>query len=343
VQEIYKHYEGRPLLAGVSFGIVEGETLCLLGPSGSGKSTLLRIIAGLEQAEGGRILWNGEDLSRVPVHRRRFGLMFQDYALFPHRTVEQNVAFGLRMQGLSITEIQQRVKNMLEKMNMLSFAKRRVTDLSGGEQQRVALARALAPQPRLLMLDEPLGALDRALRTQLIAELRYLLHESKVPAIYVTHDQEEAFEIADRIALLHNGKIVQMGTPEEVYTNPASVWVAEFLGLSNLIPGKVLSLYPLQAQTDFGCWEVGCKAPEGLQIGDQLTVLLRPWGARIQTEPGRGNILFGRVEDVIFRGESYRLILQCGEGKFHFYFEQPPSVGEMVRLYIPPESTRCLY
>ncbi len=342
VQEIFKHYEGCPLLKGVSFEVAEGETLCLLGTSGSGKSTLLRIIAGLEQAELGRVLWNGEDLAHIPVHRRHFGLMFQDYALFPHRTVEQNVAFGLRMQGLSVVEIQQRVKEMLEKVNMLSFAKRRVTDLSGGEQQRVALARALAPRPRLLMLDEPLGALDRALRTQLIAELRYLLRESKIPAIYVTHDQDEAFEIADRVALLHNGKIVQSGTPAEVYTNPASIWVAEFLGLSNLMLGKVLSLCPLQVKTDFGCWEVGCKAPEGLQIGDRLAILLRPWGASVQTEPGTENVLSGKVVDVVFRGEGYRLVLQCGEVKFQFYCEKPLGVGEMIRLYIPPESVICL-
>lgn len=341
VQAIYKHFEGQPLLKGVSFEVAKGETLCLLGASGSGKSTLLRIIAGLEQPEQGRILWNGEDLARVPVHRRNFGLMFQDYALFPHRTVEQNVAFGLRMQGLPSEEIQLRVKEALEKVNMLGFAKRRVTDLSGGEQQRVALARALAPKPRLLMLDEPLGALDRTLRTQLIAELRYLLRESKIPAVYVTHDQEEAFEIADRVALLHQGKIVQMGTPAEVYTYPYTVWVAEFLGLMNFISGRVLSLQPLLVQTDLGQWRVGCNVPKDLQVGDLLTLLLRPWGARLD-EQGTENVLTGRVEDVVFRGEGYRMILQCDGGKFQFYLASPLTVGETIKLHVPPESVLCL-
>ena len=167
IRDIWKSYEGQPLLNGVSFSLEAGETVCLLGRSGSGKSTLLRIIAGLETAERGQVLWQGQDLSAVPVHLRQFGLMFQDYALFPHRDVAENVGFGLRMQGLSKAEISLRVAEALEQVNLAAFAKRRVTDLSGGEQQRVALARALAPRPRLLMLDEPLGALDRALREQL--------------------------------------------------------------------------------------------------------------------------------------------------------------------------------
>lgn len=342
VWEIHKHYEGQSLLKGVSFEVAEGETLCLLGASGSGKSTLLRIIAGLEHPEQGKVLWNGEDLARVPVHRRSFGLMFQDYALFPHRTVEQNVAFGLRMQGLPSEEIQRRVKEVLEKVNMLGFAKRRVTDLSGGEQQRVALARALAPRPRLLMLDEPLGALDRTLRTQLIAELRYLLRESRIPAIYVTHDQEEAFEIADRVALLHQGKIVQAGTPAEVYMNPSTIWVAQFLGLMNFISGKVLSLQPLRVQTDLGQWVVGCNAAKSWEVGDLLTLLLRPWGARLRDEQKTENVLTGKVEDIVFRGEGYRVVLQCGGMKFQFYLANSPGVGATVSLYVPPECVFCL-
>ena len=172
VNDVHKTYEESPLLEGVSFIINPDETVCLLGPSGSGKSTLLRIIAGLEQAESGAILWDEKDLHSIPAYQRNFGLMFQDYALFPHRTVAQNVAFGLRMQKLPTAEVQARTNQALETIHMLNLSRRRVTDLSGGEQQRVALARALAPNPRLLMLDEPLGALDRALREQLSRELR---------------------------------------------------------------------------------------------------------------------------------------------------------------------------
>ena len=178
LHEITKNYEGKPLLNGISFEVVSGETLCLLGRSGSGKSTLLRIIAGIESADGGSVQWDGEDLGECPTHLRRFGLMFQDYALFPHQNVAENVAFGLRMQGVTRAEIDRRVKAALEQVNMAGFANRRVTDLSGGEQQRVALARALAPAPRLLMLDEPLAALDRALRQQLQQELREVLQRT---------------------------------------------------------------------------------------------------------------------------------------------------------------------
>jgi ABC-type Fe3+/spermidine/putrescine transport system ATPase subunit len=238
VINIHKTYEGQPLLEGISFTVTPGETVCLLGPSGSGKSTLLRIIAGLEEAEEGRVYWEREDITDVPPHRRRMGMVFQDYALFPHLTVAENVAFGLRMQGWTPQDQQERVREVLELVRLTGFEGRRVTDLSGGEQQRVALARALAPRPRVLMLDEPLGALDRALREALLEELREILRSSDVAAIYVTHDQEEAAAIADRVLILHEGRIVRQGTPYEVWTDPGSLWVARFLGVGNILLGK---------------------------------------------------------------------------------------------------------
>lgn len=231
LKNIYKTYDGKPLLKGISFDVAQGETLCLLGPSGSGKSTLLRIISGLEEAESGDVLWQGESLANVPPHLRNFGLIFQDYALFPHLNVFQNVAFGLRMQKLPKDEILKRVTESLKQAHLTGFESRRVTDLSGGEQQRVALARALAPRPKLLMFDEPLGALDRRLKEYLLAEIREILHKSGVPAIYVTHDQAEAFALAQRVILLNEGEIAQSGSPEEIVAHPASAWVAEFLGL----------------------------------------------------------------------------------------------------------------
>ena len=254
--DIHKTYETQPLLSGISFSVEAGETVCLLGASGSGKSTLLRIISGLEQSESGQVLWNGADLASVPTHERNFGLVFQDYALFPHLSVTENVAFGLKMQNLPQDEIKLRVTASLEQVNLSGFAHRQVTDLSGGEQQRVALARALAPHPRLLMFDEPLGALDRALRDHLLDELRGILHASGVPAIYVTHDQEEAFAIADRIVLLHDGQIVQEGAPVDVFAHPASGWVANFLGLGNVIEGKWLG--DGRVETLLGVLDVDC-------------------------------------------------------------------------------------
>jgi len=231
LRNIYKSYEGSPLLKGISLDLAEGETICLLGPSGSGKSTLLRIISGLEEAESGDVLWDGESIASIPSHERNFGLIFQDYALFPHLNVFDNVAFGLKMQKLGKEEIHQRVDQALKQVDLQGFAKRSVTDLSGGEQQRIALARALAPRPRLLMFDEPLGALDRRLREYLLVEIKEILEKSAVPAIYVTHDQEEAFALAHRVMLLNEGIIVQRGTPTEVYEKPATDWVAAFLGI----------------------------------------------------------------------------------------------------------------
>ena len=239
VHHIHKNYEGRPLLNDISFKLEDGETICLLGASGSGKSTLLRIISGLETPDSGYVSFDGVDLTTVPPHLRDFGLVFQDYALFPHLNVYNNVAFGLKMRRLPQVEINQRVVNALETVNLVGFEKRRVTELSGGEQQRVALARALATRPRLLMFDEPLGALDRTLREDLLNEIRMILHHTSIPAIYVTHDQEEAFAIADRVLILHDGHIVCEGTPMDVWSNPGSVFVAGFLGLGNILEGKV--------------------------------------------------------------------------------------------------------
>jgi spermidine/putrescine transport system ATP-binding protein len=343
VRAIEKSYEGKPLLRGVSFSLEMGDTICLLGASGSGKSTLLRIIAGLEEAEGGDVLWDGKSILDVPVHQRNFGLMFQDYALFPHRSVAENVAFGLRMQELPQDEIDRRVQSALEQVNMAGFARRNVTDLSGGEQQRVALARAIAPRPRLLMLDEPLGALDRTLREQLTGELRQLLHQTGIPTIYVTHDQEEAFALADRLVLLSDGNVVQTGAPVEVYRQPKNAWVARFLGMGNLLAGKVVSTQPLRVLTDLGVFESAPYAGQSYSIGAAVELLLRPGGACDQREQNEKNQLTGAVKDVLFAGENYRVTLDCGQGYiFIFALESPPRRGEVMQLNLAPESVICL-
>jgi spermidine/putrescine transport system ATP-binding protein len=346
VIDIWKTYEGQPLLKGVSFSIKQGETICLLGRSGSGKSTLLRIIAGLETPEQGKVLWEGRDLAEVPVHKRNFGLMFQDYALFPHRTVAENVAFGLRMQNLPRKEIEQRVREALKRINMEAFANRRVTDLSGGEQQRVALARALAPQPHLLMLDEPLGALDRTLREQLIEEVRGVLHETGIPAIYVTHDQEEAFAFADQLVLLHEGQLEQSGPPYEVFNHPASAWVAQFFGQTNLIEGKVSSLSPLGVQTALGQFH-GTTSQQvkknPFRLGDPATVLLRPYGAGLVEKSDGINTIRGTVTDTVFRGEGFRVQLQAqAGGEFSFLLEHALQVGQDITLHILEEGVLVL-
>src|SRR3990172_2724379 len=250
IRDIFKTYENKPLLGGISFSVSQGETICLLGASGSGKSTLLRMIAGLEFPESGHILFNKIDLAQTPPHARDFGLVFQDYGLFPHLNIFDNVAFGLKMRNVPPAKINSRVAEMLDLVNLQGFEKRKVTDLSGGEQQRVALARALAPQPRLLMFDEPLGALDKSLKEDLLNQLRAILHKTKIPAIYVTHDQDEAFTIADRILLLHDGKIIRDGTPDEVWKNPNSFHASRIFLMGNVIEGVITSANKVKTEVD---------------------------------------------------------------------------------------------
>ncbi len=329
VINIHKTYEGQPLLEGISFTVTPGETVCLLGPSGSGKSTLLRIIAGLEEAEKGRVYWEGKDITAVPPHRRRMGMVFQDYALFPHLTVAENVAFGLRMQGWSPQDQQERVREVLELVRLTGFEVRRVTDLSGGEQQRVALARALAPRPHVLMLDEPLGALDRALREELLGELREILRASNVAAIYVTHDQEEASAIADRILILHNGKIVRDGTPFEVWDDPGSLWVAQFLGVGNILFGECDSGSGSPVlRTALGEFPLSC--PHCHPTGTRLGAVLRP--SAVEEHP-EGE-LRARVTDVLFQREHFRVSLENG---LYVFLPRAPQVGEgiAIRLKVP--------
>jgi len=336
VDNIVKSYEGQPLLSGVSFTVDAGETVCLLGPSGSGKSTLLRIIAGLEAPESGHILWDDMDLASTPPHLRDFGLVFQDYALFPHLNVFDNVAFGLRMHMESGSLLpgsrrqavglqNKRVEEVLDLVNLQGFEHRKVTDLSGGEQQRVALARALAPYPRLLMFDEPLGALDRALKEDLLDELRAILQRTNIPAIYVTHDQEEAFAITDRILILHEGRIVCEGSPEDVTTNPCSAWTAKFLGLGNIIDGVVTD--GKKVKTDFGTFTASCSP--NYQEGKTVHLLVRPLEARKES-----NVIEGRVADVLFQKDGYKVTLENG---LYFYLKDAPKVESRILVRVAVE------
>ncbi|HKZ18905.1 MAG TPA: ABC transporter ATP-binding protein [Acidimicrobiia bacterium] len=232
VRDISVEFGPKVALDQVSLDLGQAEILALLGPSGSGKSTLLRAIAGLEEITTGTISFEGEDLAGVPTHLRGFGLMFQTYALFPHLTVAGNVAFGLRMANLEPASIKSRVSEVLEWVGLSELANRRIERLSGGEMQRVALARTLAPNPRLVMLDEPVGALDRRLRERLVEDMADSLRETKLGVIYVTHDHDEARVIADRVALMNNGRIVQTGTYQEIAERPADAWVADFVASS---------------------------------------------------------------------------------------------------------------
>jgi thiamine transport system ATP-binding protein len=268
-------YGARTAVAGVDVSVGAGETVVVLGPSGCGKSTLLRAVAGLEPLAGGRITWEGSDLTGVAPHERRFGLMFQDYALFPHRDVRGNVEFGLRMAGIGAAERSARVAEVLALVGLEGYGDRRVATLSGGEQQRVALARALAPAPRLLMFDEPLGALDRELRERLLEELQALLATGALPALYVTHDHDEAFALADRVVIMRAGLVVQAGTPDAVWRAPVDEWAARFLGFGPAIDAPVSGGV---AQTPWG----DADAPDAISDG-VARVVVRPGAVRLDS------------------------------------------------------------
>ncbi len=349
VSDVQKSFDGTPVLRGVSFEAEEGEVVCLLGPSGCGKTTLLRIVAGLEIAGSGRVVFAGRDLRDVPVHQRGFGLMFQDYALFPHKDVAANVAFGLRMQRLPRPRVAARVAEMLDLVGLAGYERRRVFELSGGEQQRVALARSLAPGPLLVMLDEPLGSLDRARREELMVELRAILKRVGLTALYVTHDQEEAFAVSDRVIVMRAGRIVQRGTPQEVYCRPASPWVARFLGLSNLVPGTVWAAGPpVEVDTPLGRLAVAIPAGEGaapVAAGQEVTLLIRPEATRATGQAG-GAVVEGSVRRSSFRGGHWLLEVEHASGLL-LTFEllgggDPPRPGEQVALALRPGALSLL-
>ncbi|MEN9810296.1 MAG: hypothetical protein RLZZ488_1863 [Pseudomonadota bacterium] len=233
--------DSRPVLNDISLEVREGEFFSLLGPSGCGKTTLLKIISGFLKPASGELFWNGAPITQLPANKRDLNLVFQNYALFPHMNVFENVAFGLRMQKCAEDEIRKRVRESLELVRMDSFAQRRIGDLSGGQQQRIALARAIAPRPKLVLLDEPLGALDLQLRKQMQVELKALQRHLGMTFIYVTHDQEEAFTMSDRIAILNGGELQQIASPEELYETPANRFVAQFIGNANFLAAEIIS------------------------------------------------------------------------------------------------------
>lgn len=304
---------GRAILRDVSLSAAPGETVALLGPSGSGKTTLLRLVAGLDHPSSGAIRFGGEDISRLPAHRRGFGMMFQDHALFPHLDVEGNVDFGLKQAQWEAARRSARRTAVLSLVGLAGFEKRTIEKLSGGERQRVALARALAPQPKLLMLDEPLGSLDRGLRERLATDLRAILESLGVPALYVTHDQFEAFTVADRLAIMSEGRIVRTGTPREVWEDPRTEFVARFLGMDNVVPAAASG-----------------NADAGL-------LLLRDESVSLTDGPGDG-VIAGQVASVHFQGATTELRLVASGATLSFTFpsgQNLPAPGERVHVRVP--------
>jgi len=326
VRAVIHAYDRTPVLRGINLEVKQGEIVCLLGPSGCGKSTLLRLIVGLEQPDVGDIQVNGQSILSIPVHARDFGLMFQDFALFPHMNVRDNVRFGLRMRHVPPDAQETRLREVLELVGLSGFERRDVTILSGGEQQRVALARSLAPNPRLLLLDEPMGSLDATLRDRLLGDLRDIIKRVGLTAIYVTHDQSEAYAVADRVAIMNAGLIEQIDAPHVLYRRPATAFVARFLGLNNILP--VLAQQGNLAQTELGAFRVE---------EQPVAILLHPDGITLSSADDPTAISV-TVRQATFRGARVQLQVKS-EGGTNLSFAIPsdvfiPRIGERVLLEI---------
>ncbi len=334
VVEATKKYRAVTALDGVSLDVGAGEFFALLGPSGCGKTTLMRCIAGFETPDSGRLTLRGVDLAGVPPYRRPVNMMFQSYALFPHLDVFENVAFGLRRKGGAKDAINARVTELLEMTQLAPFGARRINELSGGQRQRVALARALAPRPELLLLDEPLGALDRKLREETQFQLKEIQRKTKTSFVIVTHDQDEALALADRIAVMRAGKVEQIASPLDIYERPATRFVAGFVGETNFVEGVVRRDGAAAFETPFGRLP---RAECALADGARATLSIRPERIGVSRDGGAG--VAGRVEDFVFRGE-YTLLrvrvapdvtLRVGA------YERRFAIGEEVRLTIAPD------
>ena len=319
----------------VSLDVRVGELVALIGPSGSGKSTLLKLVAGLETGHKGCIALGGDDMSRMPVHLRRIGMVFQSYALFPHLSVVDNVAYGLKLRRVPTAERHKHAQELLDIVGLGDYAQRNIAQLSGGQQQRVALARALAIDPRALLLDEPLSALDASVRGHLRDQIRTIQQRFKATTLLVTHDQEEALVMADRVAMLKDGRLLQIATPREIYERPASRAVAEFVGLSTILPAKVSG----PDRLDLGFAEL--LAPTGRRTaGTAVHVLIRPEHIQTDPAPGSANRLAGRTRAQRYLGALTRYDFEVpGAGK-PFLAESALPAAEAIA--IAPEHIRLL-
>ncbi len=317
VRQAAKDFGSGPVLDGVDLAVGQGEFVSLLGPSGCGKTTLLRIVAGLAPADSGSVTLDGRELSRLPPHKRDVGVVFQSYALFPHLTVAENIAFGLKAKGAPAAEIAPTVARFLDLVHMAAFADRSVKALSGGQQQRVAVARALAVRPKLLLLDEPFSALDRKLRETMQIELRRLLRELGTTAIFVTHDQDEALIMSDRIAVMNRGRIEQYDTPDTIYRRPATAFALEFVGLSTRIPGKVSGFDPagwVTVDTAHG----PLLGKGKFQPGADVLVGVRPERMAFGTRTG-WNVITPVLSDIVFQG-----------ARIQAHFESPEDLPLLI-------------
>ncbi|WP_328700426.1 ABC transporter ATP-binding protein [Caenimonas soli] len=324
-----KTYDGETLVVkNLNLEIARGEFLTMLGPSGSGKTSSLMMLAGFEVPTGGQIFLDGRSIDRVPPHVRNIGMVFQNYALFPHMTVEENLAFPLKVRKLGASEIQARIKRTLDMVRLSAYSKRRPGQLSGGQQQRVALARALVFDPKLVLMDEPLGALDKQLREHMQLEIKHIHQELGVTVVYVTHDQSEALTMSDRIAVFNDGVIQQLAAPAELYEQPQNAFVAQFIGENNRLRGKVVAMNGKTCTVEIpGAGNVQALAVNAEAIGQPTVLSLRPERVKLNPAPGSlPNVFSARVEELIYLGDHVRTrISVCGNDDF--IVKLPNSAG----------------
>jgi spermidine/putrescine transport system ATP-binding protein len=346
--DLVKRFGDVVAVDGVNLRMPPGEFFSLLGPSGCGKTTSLRMIAGFERPSEGQILLDGVDMAQTPPHKRNVNTVFQNYALFPHLTVEDNVGFGLRYKSVSKDEAKRRVGEALDLVRLGGFGKRRPSQLSGGQQQRIALARALILNPEVLLLDEPLGALDAKLRKALQIELKALQEEVGITFIYVTHDQEEALTMSDRIAVMSNGRVEQVGPPSEVYEEPATAYVADFLGVSNLMNARAEGPAGTRCKVRLGQFELEAGQGESDARGD-VKVVIRPERVVLEQQGTSGeNRVPAMVERVVYVGSVMQVILNLAPGERIQAWVQnqgggiPYAQGTPITAFLPPDALRVL-
>ncbi len=335
LKNICKAYNGEPVLSNINLYINDHEFITLLGPSGCGKTTTLRIIGGFESPDDGELYFDGKRINDVPAHKRNVNTVFQRYALFPHLNVYENIAFGLRVKKVHESEIEERVAEMLALVNLKGFEKRNVSLLSGGQQQRVAIARALINQPKVLLLDEPLAALDLKLRKDMQVELKNIHAKTGITFIYVTHDQEEALSMSDTVVVMAEGKIQQIGTPTYIYNEPVNAFVADFIGESNILDGVMLADYSVKfASHTFECLD------KGFAPNEPVDVVVRP--EDVDVVPVERGMLSGHVTSVTFKGVHYEIIVDIGGFKWMIQTTDYVAPDSDIGVYIEPDAIHIM-
>lgn len=336
LKNISKNFEDQQVLKGIDLNIYENEFLTLLGPSGCGKTTLLRIIGGFEEPSNGQLIFDGKDISKVPPYKREVNTVFQKYALFPFLNVADNIAFGLNLKKMDKDVIEKKVSRMLELVGLKGFEKRDVTLLSGGQQQRVAIARALVNEPKVLLLDEPLGALDAKLRKDMQTELKKIQKEVGITFIFVTHDQEEALSMSDTIVVLNDGVIQQIGTPMDIYNEPQNRFVAEFIGESNIIEGNMIK----DCLVNFDGIEWEC-VDKGFKDNEDIEVVLRPEDMDV-VEPEAGKVS-GTIISKVFMGVHYEYLVETKNRNYKVHTTENYEIGKKVGLTIDPFDIQVMH